>query len=159
MSKSPSNNPANGASEASFLVGQFLKTTEALKNQIGLKLEVNETDYRALSLLMSKGSMTPGVLSEKVGLTSGSTTTMIERLIKVGHVVREASETDGRSSVISIKPKSAKLAAELITPIIKMSDNALDGMSKSEVEAVLKFLRNINQNGKAILDNLEKRKP
>ena len=154
MSKNLPVNPKEGASEASFLIGQLLKNVEGFKEKIGQRLDVNETDYRAVTILLSKGPLTAGELGDKVGLTSGSTTTMINRLIKVGHATKKSSEQDKRSAVIEIKPDSAVLAASLISPILKMSDDAMKGMSISEIETVLIFLRQVNQRAEEILADL-----
>lgn len=155
MARKSSENPAQGASEASYLLGQFLKTTQRIKAETSSHLSVNETDFRALSVLMSKGPMTPGELGKAVGLTSGSTTIMIERLIKVGHVSKSPSIEDGRSSVIEIKPRSHKKAQSLVEPMIHLSDEVLKGMTKSEIDGALKFLRKLDQSAKKILEGLQ----
>ncbi|MEO0635143.1 MAG: MarR family transcriptional regulator [Pseudomonadota bacterium] len=65
------------------------------------RLNINRTDLRGLNAL-EHGPLTPGELGDRLGLTSGSVTALIERLIRESLVERVASADDGRSVKVSI---------------------------------------------------------
>ncbi|WP_285629480.1 MarR family winged helix-turn-helix transcriptional regulator [Actinoallomurus iriomotensis] len=62
----------------------------------GAAVGLGGTDLYALSVLAATGSMTPGELAARTGLTSGATTRLIDRLERDGHVRRVADPTDRR---------------------------------------------------------------
>src|SRR5215472_4866305 len=71
---------------------------------IGLHL----TDAECIDYLLEAGSATAGQLATMTGLTTGSVTTMIDRLEKAGFVRREADANDRRKVIV--KPVMEKVA-------------------------------------------------
>jgi MarR family protein len=59
------------------------------------------TDYQALNLLELRGPQTPGALSATLGLTTGATTRLVDRLVAAGHVERSADPADRRKVTVS----------------------------------------------------------
>jgi MarR family 2-MHQ and catechol resistance regulon transcriptional repressor len=55
------------------------------------------TDFAALEALLHKGPLTISQIQEKVLLASGSMTAAVDRLEKLGLVVRRASPSDRRA--------------------------------------------------------------
>lgn len=76
---------------------------DAIDYEISERLGIHRNDLRVLNLL-EEGSLSPRIIGESVGLTSGSVTAMIDRLEKAGFVERRPSETDRRSIEVSIAP-------------------------------------------------------
>jgi DNA-binding MarR family transcriptional regulator len=72
-------------------------------------LGIHVTDLRAVNAL-EKGPLSAGELSERLGLTSGSVTTLIGRLENVGFVERVKSSIDTRRVAVSLKPHFYKRA-------------------------------------------------
>ncbi|WP_307817788.1 MarR family winged helix-turn-helix transcriptional regulator [Nocardia acididurans] len=58
------------------------------------------TDFYALNILELNGSMTPGELGAKTGLTTGPTTRLIDRLEQAGYVRRAADPGDRRKVIV-----------------------------------------------------------
>jgi hypothetical protein len=52
------------------------------RNAIGKQLGLNTIDFEGLDLVFFRGTTTPSELSKYTGLSSGSTTVMIDRLEK-----------------------------------------------------------------------------
>ncbi|MEM1364948.1 MAG: MarR family transcriptional regulator [Pseudomonadota bacterium] len=83
---------------------------DTMDAQMAARLEINRTDLRGLNALEG-GALTPGELGAKLGLSSGSVTALINRLVKAALVERVASEEDGRSVKVEItKDRFAELA-------------------------------------------------
>ncbi|WP_210414724.1 MarR family winged helix-turn-helix transcriptional regulator [Microlunatus elymi] len=78
-------------------------------------MRLNETDMRALHFLIvqrNQGRLTtPSLLARHLGITTASTTKMLDRLEQAGHVVRSAHPTDRRGIAVEITAETA-LAAE-----------------------------------------------
>ena len=68
------------------------------------------TDLYALSALSSAGSMTPGELAGRTGLTTGATTRLIDRLERGGHVRRVPDGADRRK--VRVEPTGRPVALD-----------------------------------------------
>ncbi|MEM9454370.1 MAG: MarR family transcriptional regulator [Myxococcota bacterium] len=71
------------------------------------KLGVNRTDLQCL-LMLEHGPVRAGVLSSEVGLTSGSTTALLDRLEERGFVRRRIAKDDRRAIEIELTPRGRK---------------------------------------------------
>jgi MarR family transcriptional regulator, 2-MHQ and catechol-resistance regulon repressor len=60
------------------------------------------TDFAALEALLHKGPLTISAIQDKVRLASGSMTAAVDRLEKLGLVVRKSSPTDRRARVVHL---------------------------------------------------------
>ena len=60
------------------------------------------TDFVALEALLHKGPLTISEIQDKVRLASGSMTAAVDRLEKLGLVVRKSSPTDRRARVVHL---------------------------------------------------------
>jgi MarR family 2-MHQ and catechol resistance regulon transcriptional repressor len=68
------------------------------------------TDFVALEALLHKGPLTISEIQDKVHLASGSMTAAVDRLEKLGLVVRKSSPTDRRARVIHLTAEGKRLA-------------------------------------------------
>jgi DNA-binding MarR family transcriptional regulator len=80
---------------------RIYRAIDAIDYKISERLGIHRNDLRALNLL-EDGPLTPRIIGEGIGLTSGSVTALIDRLEKAGLVERRPSETDRRSIEIGI---------------------------------------------------------
>ena len=69
------------------------------------------TDFAALEALLHKGPLTISEIQDKVMLASGSMTAAIDRLEKMGFVVRKATAKDRRARVVQLTPEGKQVAA------------------------------------------------
>jgi DNA-binding MarR family transcriptional regulator len=58
------------------------------------------TDYQALNLLELRGPQSPGELSATLGLTTGATTRLVDRLVAAGYAERGADPHDRRKVTV-----------------------------------------------------------
>lgn len=77
---------------------------DTIDHVISERLGIHRNDLRALNLL-EDGPLSPRIISERTGLTSGSVTALIDRLEKAGFVKRQPSTTDRRSIEVTIVPQ------------------------------------------------------
>jgi MarR family 2-MHQ and catechol resistance regulon transcriptional repressor len=67
------------------------------------------TDFTILEILLHKGPLPVNTLAERIGLTSGSGTTAIDRLEKRGLVERHSIASDRRARVVHLTPAGRRL--------------------------------------------------
>jgi DNA-binding MarR family transcriptional regulator len=118
------------------LIEQSAKYTEFMESA----LSVNETDFKAMGALMQNGPMTAGQLAKAVGVSPGAATTVIDRLVAVGHVSREQNANDRRGVLVVPNPESVASAWGHLAPIIAMSESTINGMDQASQKAVVSYL-------------------
>jgi MarR family transcriptional regulator, 2-MHQ and catechol-resistance regulon repressor len=69
------------------------------------------SDFAALEALLHKGPLTISEIQDKVLLASGSMTAAIDRLERLGLVVRGLSENDRRARVVELTAEGRRVAA------------------------------------------------
>lgn len=106
-------------------------------------LGVNETDLRCLEILLDEDAQaTPTQLADRLGLTSGSATIMLDRLAARGYITRAPHPSDRRRTVIRATPRAARRAYELLTPLLEEGARALlTRYSAAELKVITDFLR------------------
>jgi DNA-binding MarR family transcriptional regulator len=106
------------------------------RHAVGEILGVNVTDMECLALIFFKGLATPSELARYTGLSSGATTTMLDRLEKSGLIERHRNPLDRRSIHIVI----AAEAVEKVGPLFASMRNAQDELVSSYTETELELL-------------------
>jgi DNA-binding MarR family transcriptional regulator len=108
---------------------------------------MGETDLIAMRLLVEAESegrrLTPGSLSSSLGISTASTTALIDRLATAGFVERRPHETDRRSTVIVPTVRSEHEVREALTRMQSDLARVADDMSQHEIDVVARFLTNM----------------
>jgi DNA-binding MarR family transcriptional regulator len=105
-------------------------------------LGVNPTDLRCLELLLAQPTALPSQLGEQLGLTSGSVTTMLDRLQQQGYLTRTPDPTDRRKVIIRATPKATqKVWVELYQPLVTEGFEAIAHYSAAELAIISDYLR------------------
>jgi MarR family 2-MHQ and catechol resistance regulon transcriptional repressor len=94
------------------------------------------TDFAALEALLHKGPLTITEIQDKVRLASGSMTAAVDRLEKLGLVVRKSSPTDRRARVVELTAKGKKLAASSFQRHAKDLEDLMSPLSGKEKEQI-----------------------
>src|SRR5690242_18054602 len=83
------------------LIAGSIFFNQKVADRMGLHL----TDMQCINLLDLVGPVTPGTLAERMGLTTGGVTVLLDRLEKAGFVRREPNPNDRRSVIIRLNTK------------------------------------------------------
>lgn len=106
---------------------------------------MGETDILALRFLLriqaSGKTAAPKDLSRFLGITSASTTSLIDRLAASGHVRREAHPTDRRSVVVVPTVESDREVRATLGAMHRRMMSVAEGLSAEEARVVVDFLR------------------
>lgn len=124
------------------------------RNAIGRRLGLNITDIGCINFLFIKGASTPTELSRYAGLTTGSTTAMLDRLERAGLIVRKPNPNDRRGLIIEVDQRSRELIGPMVAGAQKGQLELMDGYSERELVAIAEFLsrfaENVNRQAEAI---------
>ena len=105
---------------------------------------LHHTDVEALTRVMAaqdRGSlMSAGALGEQLGLTSGAITAVVDRLERAGHVDRVRDGADRRKVLVRATRRGRALAEELVVPLQRRNDAAMDRFTPAELEVARRFL-------------------
>lgn len=86
--------------------------------EVARLLGVNETDLRCLEILIRDvPDATPRLLADRLGLTTGSVTSMLDRLEKTGYVTRSPHPGDRRKVIVRATETATRRAWELMGPV------------------------------------------
>lgn len=105
---------------------------------------LHQTDMEALSrviLAEARGAtLTAGALGGELGVTSGATTFLMNRLERAGLVERTRDANDQRRILLRLSPAGRKLADAITPPILRLSDAVMDAFTPAELATVQRFL-------------------
>lgn len=115
--------------------------TDKMDDTAARGMGVNRTDARCLDIVERLGPVTAGRLAADAGLTSGTATVAIDRLVAKGYVRRVADPTDRRRVLIEKTAKLEEVAGRFYGPLAERAVAPLSRYSTAELETVIRFLR------------------
>jgi MarR family 2-MHQ and catechol resistance regulon transcriptional repressor len=101
------------------------------------------TDFAALEALLHKGPLTISEIQEKVRLASGSMTAAVDRLEKLGLVVRKSSPSDRRSRVLELTPQGKQVAAACFEKHANDLGSLMSVLSEKEMKQLYGSLKKL----------------
>lgn len=105
---------------------------------------IHGTDVEALVRILVAGErgrpLTAGQLAAELGLTTGSVTTLLDRLERAGHVRRERDPADRRRVILRYGEPGRELAGRFFTPLGAHHRAATGDFTPDELEVVKRYL-------------------
>jgi DNA-binding MarR family transcriptional regulator len=127
------------------------------RNALARKLGLNITESACISLLGITGISSPKELAHFTGLTTGSTTTMLDRLEKKNIIRRKSNPKDRRGVLIEFTTEYNEIAKSLVSGIQKSHRELIDTFTDKELEIVVNFLNRFTKNIVEHTKRLEKK--
>ena len=127
------------------LLRRMLAASQKFQGHLAEKTGLNMTDFVILGALDTAGEpLSAGALAQTADLTSGATTTAIDRLEKAGLVQRQRNEQDRRAVLVAIRQPNAQKLLQQIEPLISARRQLWAEFSERERQTIDRFfLRNI----------------
>lgn len=124
-------------------VQQYQAAVVAYDRETARILGVGENDQSCLELVAgAPEGITPRELADRLGFTTGSVTTMLDRLERKGYVARHAHPTDRRKVLVRPTPVLLERAGTLIAPMLEAATaEVLARFSPDELDVVTRFMR------------------
>jgi DNA-binding MarR family transcriptional regulator len=105
---------------------------------------LHPTDWNALLAVMQgervDSPLTPGELGERLGLSSGATTAVVDRLERAGYVRRVRDERDRRRLTLHRTGSAVALISAFFDPLEAAMEAIVVGYSGLELAVVRRFL-------------------
>lgn len=110
-------------------------------------MDLGETDMRALHFLIvcenTDVVATPSAIAHSLGISSASTTKLLDRLERAGHIRRRRHPSDRRALMISIEPATRASAMRTVGTQHARRVHAARRLSPSERGVVIDFLEDM----------------
>ncbi|MFD9303119.1 MarR family winged helix-turn-helix transcriptional regulator [Streptomyces sp. NPDC060048] len=119
---------------------------QAMADHVGM----HPTDMQCVALLdIEPGPVSTGDIARLTGLTSGSATRLVDRMVKAGVVERQADPNDRRRSLVALAPAARdRIGAAWETPG-RAFGAVLQGYSDSELAVIADYLHRAAEVGRA----------
>lgn len=108
-------------------------------------MALGRTDMRAIHYLLVQENLdnevSPSILARQLGITTASTTKLLDRLEKAGHIRRTPNPQDRRSSRITVMADTRLAALRTVGRIQSARVAPLQRLSPAERLTVLQYLR------------------
>jgi DNA-binding MarR family transcriptional regulator len=118
---------------------RFSSWEQAVVRDSGITLQQMHT----LETLGACGGLRMKELAEKMGITTGSLTVLVDRLVRSGHVERRPIEGDRRSILVGLTGKGEALFAEHHALHAQLSQELASALEPGELPALLGMLRRL----------------
>lgn len=130
------------------IVQSYQSAVDDFDREAARLLGVNDTDLRCMEQLVVAGETgaTPRQIADRLALTTGSVTTMLDRLEKAGYVTRSQHPTDGRRVVVHLTPQAHDRIWDIIGPHIAESSATVTAeFTAAELDTVKRFLETVTR--------------
>jgi MarR family 2-MHQ and catechol resistance regulon transcriptional repressor len=118
---------------------------------------IDDTDFRILEALLSKGPLPVNTIGPKVFLTPGSISTAVDRLVERGLVSRVESPEDRRVRVVSLTPKGQRLIAPVFRKHAAEIKKVFADASPKELRALETTLKKIGKRAESLGSGIKPR--
>lgn len=114
-------------------------------------MKLNATDMKALRFLMASRNtgaiVTPGLLAETLQISTASTTKLLDRLERAGHIQRSPHPTDRRALMLTVTDATRADARESVGRVHARRFEAAARLSREERDVVVRFLTDLSATG------------
>lgn len=128
---------------ATGLLRDLITVSDLFERRLRTHLTVNPTDLEAMEHLIASGPLGPSELARRLGITTASTTALVDRLVGLGHVTREPHPSDRRGVLVVPTETSRKSALSVLMPMIVDVDAVLDDFSAQEQAIITAYLSRV----------------
>ncbi|UUL77460.1 MarR family winged helix-turn-helix transcriptional regulator [Pseudarthrobacter sp. Fe7] len=140
--------PRDGAQPGAFDVinalRDFRASESAMRRRTRSSVAMGETDLLALRYLLDAEAAGIGIrpteLAARLGITSASMTSLVDRLVAGGHATREPHPSDRRAVILRPTPGADEEVRHNLNQMHKRMLEAAESLSPEEIKAVMHFL-------------------
>ena len=115
-------------------------------------LGICHSDFAVLEALLHKGPMPVNAIGKKVLLTSGSSTTAVDRLEKKKLVERKWDQKDRRICLVQLTSSGRRIIAKAFADHAETMERAAQGLTRSERETLLTLLKKLGLRAQELLN-------
>ncbi|MER7796598.1 MarR family transcriptional regulator [Microbacterium sp. NPDC096154] len=126
------------------LLRRYRSAETAMRARTRASMRMNETDLMALRYLLREQhagrAVRPVDLARHLHISTASVTTLVDRLVRDGHALREPHPTDRRTQIVVPTKHSDDEVRATLGPMHQRMLNLVDGLSEHDRAVVARFL-------------------
>jgi DNA-binding MarR family transcriptional regulator len=104
------------------------------------RFRLNRTDLRALDLIGQAEAISPTTLAAALGMSTGATSAVLDRLEASGYARREPDPQHRRRTLVRITSATQQLSEEIFGPIISATATYAAGLPAGQLRETAAFL-------------------
>lgn len=121
-------------------LGQMASTETALFHQVAAaKCGLGITDMKTVSILLQEGPMTAGQIAQRLSLTTGAVTNVIDRLERRDIVKRAPDAKDRRRVIVTVNPEALATTDNVYRSMGESFSKLLGRYSTEELEFLVQY--------------------
>lgn len=101
---------------------------------------INRTDLRALDLIGQAGVTSPTALAIALGMSTGATSAVLDRLETAGYASREPDPSHRRRTLVRQTPRAEELGEEIFAPVISGTIKEAASYPDTALVSIAEFL-------------------
>lgn len=125
-------------------IDEAVDAQRELEQQLRTQFEVNNTDFRALMLvlrLQRRGQPAPiNALIRSLGLTSGAASQVVGRLVTAGLLERAADPSDARAGRLLLTERARQLLSTATEGVRRDLDSLLDTIAPAQERQIIELV-------------------
>jgi DNA-binding MarR family transcriptional regulator len=110
------------------------------REAVAWALRITPTEANALAIMSLGAAVCPSQLGQRLGLSSGGTTALIQRLETRAYIERAPNPSDARSTLLSLGPTAVAELGSLYAPLVAQIDQLIGARSEQERAAIARLL-------------------
>ncbi len=128
---------------------RWRESEQRVSSRSRTEMKLNETDMEALRFLVASRNndviVTPGMLADHLSISTASTTKLLDRLARAGHISRAPHPTDRRAVMVSITQNTHEHVRDSVGRVHADRFTAVAELSPEEREVVIRFLERLTR--------------
>ena len=101
---------------------------------------INRTDLRALDLIGQAGVISPTALAAALGMSTGATSAVLDRLETAGYASREPDPGHRRRTLVRQTARARELGEEIFAPVIRGTISRAADYPDESLAAIAEFV-------------------
>ncbi|MBX3091768.1 MAG: MarR family transcriptional regulator [Cryobacterium sp.] len=129
-------------------VRKWREAEQRMSDESRHDMKLGDNDMKAMRFIIvstNQGkSVTPGMIADHLGISTASTTKLLDRLEIAGHVTRAPHPTDRRAVVITVNPAAHAEVQEKVGRMHARRFQVAAALSASDKRIVIRFLDDLS---------------
>jgi len=139
-----SNPPEKGCPQLAEKVMKELRALSTAQDRLDQyamhRFGINRTDLRALDLIGQAGVIWPTALAVALGMSTGATSTVLDRLEAAGYARRQQDPGHRRRTLVRQTPRAEELGEEIFGPVISGTLSQAAAYPDATLTSIAEFL-------------------
>ncbi|MSU89331.1 MarR family transcriptional regulator [Rhodobacteraceae bacterium 2CG4] len=107
----------NRADASLIAIRRILRATEQFGRELAQSAGLTPVQFRVLQIVAERGDSTATAIAQRMHVSQATVTSLVDRLVRQGMVVREKSRTDRRQTNILITDKGRRTIEDAPDPL------------------------------------------